>query len=98
MKTEKYIQYSWDEWEKKYEPIPLPNQEDYYLFDTHNEDDLKFIKEFEKNNSVLNIWTVVDGDNGELYIDSGWRRVNRFGYMITKNPREFYDVIVQAEY
>lgn len=30
------------------------------------------------------LWTVVDGDDGNLYIVSGWQYVGRFGYVYTE--------------
>lgn len=32
------------------------------------------------------VWTIVDGDSGDLYASAGWHRVNRFGYVITTRP------------
>ena len=34
------------------------------------------------------IWTVVEGDDGQLVIESGLHFVNRFGYLVTDVPRE----------
>ena len=34
------------------------------------------------------IWTLVDGDDGNLYIASGYHLVNRINYFITHNPCE----------
>jgi hypothetical protein len=103
MKKTKYIRkekdyhlLSFKEWEKKYKPIE--KSKDWIFFDTHSEEDLKFLKEFQKKNSILNCWTLVDGDDNELYIDSGWRRINRMEYIITEIPRESEDILVQAEY
>jgi len=42
--------------------------------------------------------TLCDGDDNELYIDSGWRYVNIIEYIITEVPRESKDILVQAEY
>ena len=32
------------------------------------------------------VWTLVDGDNGDPYIVPGCHIVNKFGYMVTRNP------------
>ena len=34
------------------------------------------------------IWTLVEGDDGNLYIASGYHLVNRLNYFITHNPCE----------
>lgn len=34
------------------------------------------------------IWTVLEGDEGQLFIDSGLHIVNRLGYIVTSNPVE----------
>ena len=94
-KEKDYHLLSFEEWEKKYKPIE--KSEGNIFFDTHCEKDLKFIKEFQKKNSILNCWSLVDGDD-EVYIDSGWRWINRIEYIITEIPRESEDILVQAEY
>jgi hypothetical protein len=48
-------------------------------------------REFEFVKSKLHnkqVWTVVDGDNGEMYVLPGFHLVNRVGYFITE---EVYD-------
>ena len=94
-KSKNYELLSYDEWEEKYKPIY--NGEENIYFDTHNDEDIKFLKEHQEKNSVLNIWTLVEGDDGELFIDSGWRLVNRLEYIATEVPRESMDILVQAE-
>lgn len=32
------------------------------------------------------VWTIVEGDSGDLYASAGRHRVNRFGYAITTHP------------
>nr|BAR35665.1 hypothetical protein [uncultured Mediterranean phage uvMED] len=94
-KEKDYHLLSFEEWEKKYKPIE--KSEGNIFFDTHCKKDLKFIKEFQKKNSILNCWTLVDGDD-EVYIDSGWRWINRMEYVITEIPRDSKDILVQVEY
>ena len=95
-KEKDYHLLSFEEWEKKYKPIE--KNKDWIFFDTHSEEDLKFITEFQKKNSILNCWTLCTDDDNEYYIDSGWRYVNRIEYIITEVPRESKDILVQAEY
>jgi len=33
-----------------------------------------------------NVWTVLEGDNGRLYVSAGFHYVNRIGYIITRIP------------
>ncbi len=51
------------------------------LFETYGEEQT-FVSQY----SPECIWTVVIGDNEELYILSGWHVVNRFGYLISREP------------
>lgn len=85
----------YDEWEENY--IPVENKYGSIAFDTHSKEDLKFLQE-NQYDDALNIWTLVDGDDGKLYIDSGYRFVNRMEYYITQIPRESVNQIVQVEY
>jgi len=32
------------------------------------------------------VWTVVDGDDGDMYAIPGYHIVNKVGYVITENP------------
>tara|TARA_A100001201_G_scaffold97919_1_gene84455 strand:+ start:591 stop:899 length:309 start_codon:yes stop_codon:yes gene_type:complete len=95
-KTKDYELLSYEEWEKKYKPIE--KSKGHIFFETHDEKDIEFLKDFESKNSFLNIWTLVDGDDDELFIDSGWRYVNRLNYIVTEIPRESADILVQAEF
>lgn len=95
-KTDTYELLSFENWEKKYKPIHNPRSKDNIFFCTHTEEDIKFLKENQVDDS-LNIWTLVDGGN-ECWIDSGWRWIDRMEYLITEIPRESKDILVQAEY
>lgn len=33
---------------------------------------------------VAHVWTLVDGDDGSIVLDAGYRYVNRIGYLITE--------------
>lgn len=96
IKEKDYQLLSFEEWEKKYKPIE--KRKGQILFDTHCEKDIKFLKDFQAKNSFLNIWTLVDGDDSELYIDSGWRVINRLNYIATEIPRDSENILVQAEF
>lgn len=92
---ENYQLLKYSDWVDKYRPIYKSYGN--FLFETHVESDLKFLRANCAEDD-LNIWTLVDGDDGELYIDSGWRFVNRLNYIVTEVPRESADILVQAEY
>ena len=44
--------------------------------------------EFVRAQDPRNIWTLVDGDDGNLYIVSGYHLVNRINYFVTEVPYE----------
>lgn len=51
------------------------------LFDTHGHE-LAFVR----HQDPRAIWTLLDGDDGNLYVVSGYRIVNRIGYLISTVP------------
>jgi hypothetical protein len=51
------------------------------LFDTHDHE-LAFVR----RQDPRTIWTLVDGNDGNLYVVSGYRIVNRIGYLISTVP------------
>ncbi len=65
----------------------IPNNYDEYssfdglMFETYGDE-----VEFVKSQSPDKIWMYGEGDDGGLYIWSGWGFVNRIGYFISQNP------------
>ncbi|HVX13825.1 MAG TPA: hypothetical protein VHC22_21765 [Pirellulales bacterium] len=51
------------------------------LFETYG-DELAFVL----RQQPLTVWTLVDGDDGNQYVISGYHLVNRIGYLISKAP------------
>ncbi len=51
------------------------------LFETYGEE-----VEFVRQQDPLTIWTVIDGDDDDMYITSGYHFVNRLGYLISTVP------------
>jgi hypothetical protein len=51
------------------------------LFETYG-DELDFVR----RQDPRTIWTLVDGDDGDLYLVSGYHLVNRIGYLISTVP------------
>ena len=82
-----------DEWIETYKPKQNhldPNQS--YLFETYG-DELEYVSALPENN----VWTLVDGDNGETLILSGYYFVNRIGYYVCEVPwgdEEFYEILI----
>lgn len=87
---------TYEDWKEKYKPIKNPKRSGI-AFDSYYEEDRNFLRE-NQSKDALNIWTLVDGDDGELFIDSGYRLVNRLEYYITEVSRENKDDFVQVEY
>lgn len=52
-----------------------------YMFETYGAE-----VEFVKSQDPDTIWTYGQGDDGGLYIWSGWHLVNRLGYFVTTVP------------
>jgi hypothetical protein len=52
---------------------------DNCMFETYGEE-VDYVREQDNNN----IWTIVEGDNDTMFIESGFHIVNRMGYLITE--------------
>lgn len=81
-----------DAWEAKYQPIKNPfaqQQEGEFVedkFETFGQE-LDYVLSI-ANTQPKRVWTLVEGDDSNLYITSGYCLVNRLNYFITKNPFE----------
>ena len=53
------------------------------LFETYGEE-LAFVR----SQDPRTIWTLMDGDDGDQYLVSGYHYVNRIGYLISTSPVE----------
>lgn len=51
------------------------------LFETHGEE-FAFVKRYDPRK----VWTLVDGDDGDMYLISGLHFVNRVGYLLSTVP------------
>ena len=51
------------------------------IFETYGEE-LTFVWE----QDARFVWTLIDGDDGDMYLVSGFHRVNRVGYLISSTP------------
>lgn len=90
-----------DAWDAKYQPIknhfsqPQGEFADEFVedkFETYGEE-LAYVLSI-ANTEPARVWTLVDGDDGNLYITNGYHLVNRVNYFITKHPfrGEFLEV------
>lgn len=51
------------------------------LFETYGKE-----LEFVRQQNPRTIWTLIDGDDSDQYVVSGYHLVNRIGYLISKAP------------
>jgi len=76
-----------DKWEKIFKPVL--DEDGQYNYELWHSD-----QQFKEAPADC-IWTVHDGDLGGIYLMSGVRHVNRFGFVVTNNPfPEHADIIV----
>ena len=80
-----FIEMTEEEWFNTYKPIKnalvADSSFDGHMFETYGDE-----VEFVKTQSPDKIWMLGDGDDGGMYIWSGWGFVNRIGYFITEVP------------
>lgn len=85
-----YIELSEDEFEQHFHLLPNhlnPNAgwnhdgDAGSLFETYG-DELAFVR----SQPVQHLWTLVDGDDGDLFIVSGYHIVNRIGHFVSREP------------
>jgi len=89
--TDKLVEITEDEFERQY-PL-VSNHLNLHaswacgdsgrgcLFETFGEE-LAFVRQ----HAPATIWTLIDGEDGELYVVSGFRFVNRLGYLLSAVP------------
>jgi hypothetical protein len=76
-----------DAWEEKYCPIQNHITKDGDdKFETYGEE-LDYVRSI-ADTEPRRVWTLVDGDDGNLYIVNGYHLVNRVNYFITEKPLE----------
>jgi len=86
------MQIKYNDWVKKYKPIPHPNSSTGFIYYETYGDDYELIKKASHNN----VWTLVQADE-DLVIINHLAWVNRVNYVITEvpyNPDEEIEVIV----
>jgi hypothetical protein len=80
---------NFEDFVEKYEPLCDEN-EDLKTFETYGEE-LDYIRSL---SSDL-VWTVTEGDSGNLYLCTGYHLVNRLFYLVCKVPHEFEDFVIE---
>jgi hypothetical protein len=74
-------------WEAKYKPMQNHiDKTNYDRFETYG-DELDYVLNI-ANTEPRRVWTLVDGDDGNLYIVDGYHLVNRVNYFVTEKPLE----------
>jgi hypothetical protein len=87
--TDTHIEMTEDEFDQQYKLLPNhlnPNASSGFgdsgegcLFETFGEE-LAFVRQ----QCPRTIWTIIDGEDGDLYVVSGYHFVNRIGYVVSK--------------
>jgi len=62
------------------------------MFETYG-DESDFVAEQDNNN----VWTIIEGDDDDIFIESGYHFVNRMGYLITKE-KWVEDTLVKTDF
>jgi len=71
-----------EDWDEIFKPIDNHfNDNQNIVFETYGKE-LDFVMRQDKNH----IWTLVDGDDGKLYVSPGYHLCNRVHYLITEVP------------
>ena len=90
-----FIELTFEEADEQFKFIPNNYDEyssfDGLMFETYGDE-----VEFVKSQSPDKIWMYGEGDDGGLYIWSGWGFVNRIGYFISENPVP-YNTTIQIQ-
>ena len=89
--TDTHLEITEDEFDRQYPLLPnylnpnatwsLSDSGGGCLFETFGEE-LRFVREQDPRT----IWTLLDGEDGDLYVASGFHFVNRLGYLISQAP------------
>lgn len=79
---------TYDDFLLKYHPVKNHLYEDAAydgcMFETYGEQ-LEYVLSTHQH-SPQNIWTLVEGENNDMWLSPGYHYIDRLGYMITKEP------------
>lgn len=91
---------AYDQWADTFRPITNHILErescDGLLFETFGAE-LDFVLHTQAL-SPLNVWTMVEGDEGDWYVSQGFHLVNRIGYFVTEVPFDPSDPVQARTY
>ena len=97
------ISISEDDFDKRFNPIHnhINNEApfDGTMFETFGKE-LEYVYDSLKDEKKKRtLWTIVEGDEGELYYESGFHYVNRLGYFFTEEQilKDDLGIIVPIE-
>lgn len=88
--TETLIELTEDQFDERYDLIEnhmnpsagwACNASRGCLFETYGEEFA-----FVRRSDPRKVWTLVDGDDGDMYVISGLHFVNRVGYLLSRDP------------
>jgi hypothetical protein len=88
--TETFIELSEEDFHATYPLVPnhlnpsagwATGEDNGCLFETYGEE-----LDFVRKQDPRTIWTLLDGDDGDLYVASGYHLVNRIGYLLSTVP------------
>lgn len=88
--TETFVELNEDEFDDRYQLVPnhinpsagwVVGDNGGCLFETHGEE-FAFVRRYDPRK----VWTLVDGDDGDMYVISGLHYVNRVGYLLSRDP------------
>lgn len=88
--TETFIELTEDEFDDQFSLVPnhinpsagwAVGDSGGCLFETFGEEFA-----FVRRHDPRKVWTLVDGDDGDMYVISGCHFVNRIGYLISRDP------------
>ena len=91
-----------DQWIDQYRPITNPTGDSGFfvddkclMFETYDPDLAVVLAAHEKDPNT--VWTIVEGEDGELYLGDGYHYVNRIGYFITEVPHSGTSVSIKLD-
>ena len=88
--SETYLELTEDQFDDQYPMVPnhmnrsagwAVGEDGGCLFETHGQE-LDFVKRQDRRR----VWTLVDGDDNDMYVVSGLHHVNRVGYLLSRDP------------
>ena len=97
------IKMDMDTWSDKYQPVlnllgdnpSLDDGNGGIMFETYGRE-VDFVRGVTITNP-RNVWTYIDGSDGQPLVVNGWHLVNRIGYLVTAVPAEpetFYEISI----